>query len=159
VATLSESVKAFVVQRLACFGTPSEVADAVKEEFGIAITRQHVASYDPEKACKTRRWVELHAATRRAFLDQTASIAIVHQSWRLEQLEDMTRRAKKQKNYKLAAELLEQAAKEEGGFYRNPSSAPGLTDEQRVERMQQMFAEMDAATGLPQRGTPRLALA
>ena len=37
---LPDEVKAFVVQALACFDTPSEVAKAVKEEFGLVVSRQ-----------------------------------------------------------------------------------------------------------------------
>ncbi len=33
-ATLTDDVKAFIVQALACFDTPSQVVDAVKEEGG-----------------------------------------------------------------------------------------------------------------------------
>lgn len=48
-ATLKEPVKIFIVQSLACRDTPQEVADAVKQEFGIEIGRQQVAAYDPTK--------------------------------------------------------------------------------------------------------------
>jgi len=49
-ATLREPVKVFIVQSLACFETPQQVADAVKQEFKIEIDRQQVAAYDPTKA-------------------------------------------------------------------------------------------------------------
>ena len=38
-AALKGEVKAFIVQSLACFDTPSQVVDAVKKEFGITIPR------------------------------------------------------------------------------------------------------------------------
>ncbi|RSP38220.1 DUF2280 domain-containing protein, partial [Acinetobacter baumannii] len=34
-ATLKEPIKIFIVQSLACFDTPQQVADAVKQEFGV----------------------------------------------------------------------------------------------------------------------------
>ena len=48
-ATLSNEVKAFIVQALACFDTPSQVAAAVREEFGIEVTRQKCEAHDPTK--------------------------------------------------------------------------------------------------------------
>lgn len=48
-ATLKEPIKIFIVQSLACFDTPQQVADAVKQEFGVEILRQQVAAYDPTK--------------------------------------------------------------------------------------------------------------
>lgn len=145
---LTEDVKAFIVQRLACFATPSEVVAAVKEEYGLTIPRQQAEEYDPEKRCKTPKWAALHAETRKAFLERKAGLAISHKSWRLEQLQDAARQAKKQKNYKLMAELLEQAAKEEGDAYVNAraNSPAAETEEARVQRMRMLFGEMDRLT-------------
>jgi hypothetical protein len=120
---LEEAVKTFIVERLAQYARPTEVVDAVKEEFGVTITRQAVEEYDPEKRCTTQKWVDLHKATRAAFLERKAGLAISHRSWRLQQLEEMARAARKSRNYKLASSLLEQAAKEEGDFYVNSGRA------------------------------------
>ncbi|HDT2575492.1 TPA: DUF2280 domain-containing protein, partial [Citrobacter freundii] len=49
-AALKGEVKAFIVQSLACFDTPSQVVELVKKEFGLSITRQQVESHDPTKA-------------------------------------------------------------------------------------------------------------
>ena len=48
-AALREPVKVFIVQSLACFETPQQVVEAVKQEYKIEITRQQVALYDPTK--------------------------------------------------------------------------------------------------------------
>ncbi|MCT9272449.1 DUF2280 domain-containing protein [Acinetobacter baumannii] len=48
-ATLKEPVKIFIVQSLACRDTPQEVAELVKQEFGVDIDRVQVATYDPTK--------------------------------------------------------------------------------------------------------------
>ena len=40
-AILEYEVKAFIVQVLACFDTPSQTAQAVRLEFGIESSRQH----------------------------------------------------------------------------------------------------------------------
>lgn len=148
-ARLEEPVKVFIVERLACFGRPTEIVDAVKEEFGVVIPRQQIEVYDPEKGCKVKKWIALHAAARAAFLDKRAGLAIAHRSWRMQMLEDMARDARKKKNYKLAANLLEQAAKEDGDYYVNARAnapASGETEEQRVDKMRQQFDAMDAAT-------------
>lgn len=156
-ASLTEEAKGFIVQRLACFGKPLEIAEAVKEEFGIVIPRQQVEFYDPDKKCKVKKWVELHAATRKAFLEHKSGSAISHKAWRLDRLEAIARRAEK-RNPKLAMEALEQAAKEEGDYYVNArANAPSAseTEEQRVEKMRAQFDAMDAATvGAPQPPTP-----
>jgi hypothetical protein len=41
--------KRFIVQALACYGIPSEVSAALKEEMGIDVARTQVAQYDPTK--------------------------------------------------------------------------------------------------------------
>lgn len=161
---LDATVQAFIVERLACFDKPTEIADAVKEEFGIVIPRQQVEVYDPLKGCKTKKWVELHAATRKAFLDTRAGLAITHRAWRQRELEDMVRKAKKQKNYKLAAELLEQAAKEEGEAFTNHragNNQPVESEEQRVQRMRSAIMLMDdlSVPGAVPASAPTLTLA
>lgn len=145
---LEEKVKVYIVERLACFDKPSEVAEAVKEEFGVTIPRQQVEVYDPEKGCKVKKWIALHAATRAAFLEKKSGLAITHRAWRQRELEDLVRRAKKARNYKLAAELLEQGAKEEGDYYVNArANAPvAETDEQRIAKMRAGLRAMDDAT-------------
>lgn len=121
-AALKDDVKAFIVQALACFDTPTQVATAVKEEFGIDIERSHVQAYDPEKALGRnlgRKWRELFAATREAFLEDRATIPIANQNFRLRALNRMYQEAAKRGNAALAAQLIEQAAKEAGGAFTN----------------------------------------
>ena len=48
-AALSDPVKLALVQALACYDTPSQEAELVKQEFGIEVRRQQVATYDPTK--------------------------------------------------------------------------------------------------------------
>lgn len=52
-ATLKNEVKAFIVQAIACFDTPSQVAQAVRQEFGIELSRQQCEAYDPTKYAGT----------------------------------------------------------------------------------------------------------
>jgi hypothetical protein len=115
---ISDDIKAFIVRSLATFDTPSEVVDSVKNNFGVELSRQHVYGYDPEcSKPPAQRWCELHAATRAAFLGETAEIGITHKAYRLQLLDRMVHFAMKHHYPGRAQALLEQAAKECGGLY------------------------------------------
>ncbi|QXX79000.1 DUF2280 domain-containing protein [Alcaligenes faecalis] len=127
-AKLNEAVQRFIVQALACYDTPSQVAEAVKEEFGIEITRQQAASYDPTKTMgKTlaKKWRDLFDETRTRFRREVAEIPIADQAFRLRQLHRMANEAMRRKNIVLAASLMEQAAKEMGGMFTNKRELSG----------------------------------
>ena len=111
-------VKAFIVQRLARFDMPSQVVKAVKEEFGLEVSRQRVHFYDPT----TRAGQELKALffeTREKAKQDLDSIPWYHKAIRLQRLDAMITKAIEMNNMPLAAQLLEQAAKESGGAYTN----------------------------------------
>lgn len=121
---LSEDQKRRIVQGLACFRTPSEVAEDVEEEFGVKIDRSHVRKYNPDQVAEVaEKWRALFAATRQRFLAEVAEIPIYHQSFRLRELLDLYRKAKR--NPVLAASILEQAAKEAGGAFTNRRELSG----------------------------------
>lgn len=126
-AALSNEVKAFIVQALACFDTPSQVAEAVKNEFGIEISRQAVESHDPTKRAArnlAKRWVTLFEDTRKRFREETAEIPIANRAYRLRALGRIAERAETMKNLPLAIQVLEQAAKEVGDVYVNRRLEP-----------------------------------
>ena len=117
-ATLKGEVKAFIVQSLACFDTPSQVVELVKKEFGLSITRQH----DPTKANGrglAQKWVDMFNATRERFQNEISDIPIANKAYRLRVLDRMATRAEGMKNLALTAEIIEQAAKECGDAYTN----------------------------------------
>jgi len=121
-ASLTEDIKTAVVQGLACYDTPSQVAEMVKNEFGVTVTRQQVEIYDPNKKSSkgmAKKWKELFAATREAFLKDTAKIGIANRAVRLRLLERMINKAIDRGNMALAAQLIEQAAKEVGDTFTN----------------------------------------
>jgi hypothetical protein len=126
-ARLSEDVKTFIVQRLACYDTPQQVADAVKEEFGLAVDRRQVQLYDPERTGKkpAAKWCAIFEATRKQFLEAIDTIPIANKAVRLRRLDRMAREAERRGNYVLTAQLLEQAAKETGGVYTNRRELTG----------------------------------
>lgn len=121
-ATLKGEVKAFIVQSLACFDTPSQVVESVKKEFGLSITRQQVESHDPTKANGrglAQKWVDMFNATRERFQTEISDIPIANKAYRLRVLDRMATRAEGMKNLSLTAEIIEQAAKECGDAYTN----------------------------------------
>lgn len=121
-AALKDDVKTFIVQALACFDTPSVVAEQVNQEFGIVVTRQQVEKYDPTKragAGLSDGYKVIFEETRKAFLEDTAAIGISHKAVRLRALNRMASKAEGMGNMALAAQLMEQAAKECGNSYTN----------------------------------------
>ncbi|EMU6615598.1 TPA: DUF2280 domain-containing protein [Citrobacter freundii] len=121
-AALKGEVKAFIVQSLACFDTPSQVVELVKKEFGLSITRQQVESHDPTKANGrglAQKWVDMFNATRERFQNEISDIPIANKAYRLRVLDRMATKAEGMKNMALTAALMEQAAKEVGDAYTN----------------------------------------
>ena len=116
---LGEREKLFIVQRLACFDSPSEVVTALHETFGIKVDRRQVHDYDPAHRPVSEKWRAVHAEARAAFLEGTAPIGIAYKVVRLRELDRLYRRAGDRGNLVLAASLLEQAAKEVGDHYTN----------------------------------------
>ncbi|MDK1749420.1 DUF2280 domain-containing protein [Klebsiella pneumoniae] len=121
-AALKGEVKAFIVQSLACFDTPSQVVESVKKEFGLCITRQQVESHDPTKANGrglAQKWADMFNATRERFQNEISDIPIANKAYRLRVLQRMSTTAENMKNIGMTAQLLEQAAKEVGEAYSN----------------------------------------
>lgn len=121
-AALKPEVKAYIIQILACYDTPSQVVEAVQKDFGIAITRQQVETHDPTKVSgKTlaKKWVDLFNRTRDRFLNEISDIPIANKAYRLRVLQRMSTTAEGMKNLGMTAQLLEQAAKEVGDAYSN----------------------------------------
>jgi len=127
-AKLTDEVKTYIVQALACFDSPSIVASAVKKEFGVEVSRQLVESHDPNKKAASGlapKWRVLFEETRKTFLEDTATIAISHRAVRLRALQRMADKAETQGNMMLASSLLKQAAEEVGNAYTNRRELTG----------------------------------
>ena len=121
-AALSTEVKAFIVQSLACFDTPSKVIEQVKADFGVEVTRQQVSQYNPANAMAeklSQKWRDLFSATRERFQAEVLDIPIANKAYRLRTLDRLAARTEKMKNFALTAQLIEQAAKECGDAYTN----------------------------------------
>lgn len=157
-AALKPEVKAFIIQMLACYDTPSQVVEAVQKDFGIAITRQQVETHDPTKVSgKTlaKKWVDLFNAARERFLNEISDIPIANKAYRLRVLQRMSTNAENMKNIGMTAQLLEQAAKEVGEAYTNrqkvehtganggPIESTTLTKDEYKKARQEMLEDDD----------------
>jgi hypothetical protein len=115
---LTDEIREFVVRSLARYETPSQVAAAVREVFGIEVSRQLIYKYDPAGSKPpAQRWIDLHAATRARFLAELAEIGVAQKVVRLQMLDRFAREADDNDDFSEAAAFLEQAAKECGGIY------------------------------------------
>jgi hypothetical protein len=122
VATLHGSVKVFIVERLACFDTPTQVAEAVKQTFKVTVSTQQLAAYNPKTVAGARlsqTLKEHFEATRKKFLEDTADIPIAHKSYRLRTLNRLAEKMEGAGNVAMVAQLMEQAAKDQGEAYTN----------------------------------------
>lgn len=89
-AALKEPVKIFIVQSLACFDTPQQVADAVKQRFGIEIDRRQCEAYDPTKTTGknlSKKLVTLFHKTREDFKKNVYDIPLANKAYRIKELQ------------------------------------------------------------------------
>ncbi len=115
-AALKEPVKMFIVQSLACFETPQQVADAVEEIYKIKIDRKQCHSYDPTKYAGrnlSKKLKDLFKQTRKEFRENIDDIAIANKAFRLRELQKMYEDSGKNKRAK--QNLLKQAFQETDG--------------------------------------------
>ena len=85
-AALKEPVKIFIVQSLACFETPQQVADSVEETYKIKIDRKQCHSYDPTKYAGrnlSKKLKDLFYETRKKFQENILDIPIANKAFRL----------------------------------------------------------------------------
>jgi hypothetical protein len=150
-ARLTAEHKAFVIRAFARFASVSETARELKEEFGIDASTQQLYGYHPDTVNfrAAKQWLELFHAERKRFLESTDSIGIANKAYRLKELHKLCVIAIGRKNVKLAAELMEQAAKEMGEVFTNKReiksdvrslTATMTTDELRNEILKDLQA-------------------
>ena len=109
-AILREPVKIFIVQSLACFDTPQQVAESVKQNFNIEIERQQVAAYDPTKITGknlSKKLKELFYKTRKDFNENIEDIPIANKAFHFKELQQMY--SDFEKNKVMKAKVLKQA--------------------------------------------------
>lgn len=125
-ATLKEPVKIFIVQSLACRDTPQEVADIVKQEYGLKIERSQVALYDPTKAAGknlSKKFKDLFEETRKKFDDGLIDIPITQKFYRMRQYQKHLE--KNARNTVMTLNIMKQAAQDLGGQFTNKTEVTG----------------------------------
>jgi hypothetical protein len=125
--TLTDEIREFIVIRLACFETPTQVADAVKAEFGVVLDRRAVCEYDPTKkgTRPAKKWKAIFAATRAKMLDHVSEEPAAFAAFRVHKLARMAERAEARKNDPAAAVYYKQIAEDVGGMYTNRREVTG----------------------------------
>jgi len=117
-AALKDTEREWIVQRLACYETPADVAEAASSEFGKDVTRQQVEFYDPHRGrLPAEKWQELFQETRDEYLSNERRVAIANKLLRLRRLQNIVQSDDATRVEKM--EALEQAAKESGDKYTN----------------------------------------
>jgi hypothetical protein len=75
-----------------------------------------------------RKWQKLFDDTRAELKRNVSQIKCANPEYRLLMLDEMIEEAKARRNYRLVAELLEQAAKEQGGAFTNTREVKAKVD-------------------------------
>lgn len=118
-ARLKKHEKAFIVQSLAQFMEPSQVVEAVKENFKIDVSRQQVECYDPTKvagADLSQEFIDMFNEARKKYIDQPIyNIEAANDIVQLRILSALF--IKKQGNTRDAIKLSDQIQKIVKGFY------------------------------------------
>jgi hypothetical protein len=124
---LTDEHRRFVVRELAAFETPQKVADAVKEEFGIEMSRNLVQHYDPRKNRKlSKKWRAHFELSRKAFRERMEDeISMANKFVRVRELQRIAALLGKRNNVVAQAQILEQIAKEVGNVHSNRRELSG----------------------------------
>ncbi len=130
-AALKEPVKIFIVQSLACFDTPQQVADAVKQRFGIELERQQCENYDPTKyggRNLSKKLRDLFDRTRKDFKENIEDIPIANKAFHFKELQQMY--GDYTKNKVMKAKVLKQA---QGLIQMSNAGSGGLSEKEQIE--------------------------
>ena len=143
-ATLKNHHKEYIVKRLACFDSPSEIAKQLKELFEIDVSLSQLSYYNPEntQACAqlSEKWRHLFQKTREEFIDGAIEIPIVHRQYRLSQLQQLYDELKERGEIMKALKVLEQAAKETGGMY---GDIEALNEQRKREKKEDFYQRLN----------------
>lgn len=118
------NVRQFITIYNAVGTAPKETRVAVKEVFGVDVSPSQVDHYNPTKAAGLTLCLDLKKLFRKAQREHQAMVikaGISDKRRRMQLLHNMAEKSYESGNFPLAAQLLEQAAKEEGGLYTNKS--------------------------------------
>ena len=123
---LTEEHRTWLVTAYACYGRRCEVLRDFRDTFGFEIDKFYAYKYDlsgfdeaKAKATGRAKWLPLFRKVRAEFEASIGDIPIASATYRVKKIDQMFEIAFEKRNYKSAALLLEQAAKEIGGMYTN----------------------------------------
>lgn len=124
---MEEKHRAWLVVRWACYGRTSEILAEFAVEFGFQVPSNRARNYDlsgirTKDEAKKRgvaKWFDLFAQSRAEFEASIGDIPIASAAYRIKKLDEMFEQALEKRNFRSAAALLEQAAKETGGMFSN----------------------------------------
>ncbi len=120
---LKDYHRAFLVREFACFSTPMEAADALRQEYGLEIAPQSAQHYDATSFAGSRaakKWIELFGVARTAFLEDVETrVPEAYKAVRIHELAKASRTFKKKGNYMAMADMFERIAKESGNVHTN----------------------------------------
>lgn len=149
-ANLTDDIKTLIVDRLACFVTPSQIIEELRKDHNLTVNSNQVVYYNP-RAAQSRhihpKWVELFESRRKAFVIRVSDLPGYHQAYRLSVLQALLEKNLangKTASPRLTMEILKQMAEEAGDKYTNKikneisgslnvSNFGKLTDEQLDE--------------------------
>lgn len=128
-ASLANKHKSFIVIRLACYDSSTEIQQEFEELYGFKPDMNQIAYYNPDNILSSQRlaqkWRDLFNDTRARFKEEVQNIPIANQAYRLKKLQKNMEHLERVRNYKAANETIEQAAKEVGGSYTNKREHSG----------------------------------
>ncbi len=118
-ARLKKYEKAFIVRSLAQFMEPSQVVEAVKEDFKVDVSRQQVECYDPTKvagADLSQEFIDMFNEARKEYIDQPLhNIIGANDIVQLQILSDLL--VSKKGNVVMSIKLIDQIQKIMKGHY------------------------------------------
>jgi len=119
--TLNHEQKDFIVRSFARFEGCPEVCRSFLDKYGIELpaARAHKYNCAGPHFVGAKKWRQVFDAERKHFLENVQDIGIANKTVRIKRLEALCALAITRKNVKLAAELMEQAAKEMGEVFTN----------------------------------------
>jgi hypothetical protein len=129
-AKLTDEQKSYLVMRFACFASPSEVIEELKNRWNVLATTEQVVYYNASVLSGVKladKWKALFEKFRAAYIADAQNVAIAHSAYRLHRMQKLLDSKAVEKNVVLQLAILEQAAKEVGGSYTNKRehSGPG----------------------------------
>lgn len=150
-ARLKKHEKAFIVRSLAQFMEPSQVVEAVKENFKIEVSRQQVECYDPTKvagADLSQEFIDMFDETRKKYIEQPIyNIEGANDIVQLQILSDLL--ISKKNNVVMSIKLIDQIQKIIKGHYEKKVEITGkdgtaLFESMSDDDLDQMIAKLAA---------------